>query len=115
MTFTDLLELAPIGVPLTVILAILLIVRKADAVVQPIVINVVNGIARQAQSNALGYGLAIGYGFSASLQALAEQATIMQWPLLAAFAKVANPFIVALLAYAAKSEINKAPEAPKTP
>ena len=106
-TFDYITETAPFAAPLFVALILLFILRRADAVVQPIVVNVVTGIAKQAQSNALAYGLAIGYGLSASLQALAEQATILHWLVIAAFAKVANPFIVAMLAYAAKSNIGE--------
>ncbi len=98
--------------PLVVALVVLFMLRRADAVVQPIVVNVVNGIAKQAGSNALTYGLAIGYGLSASLQSLSEQATLLHWPVVAAAAKVINPCIVAMLAFAAKSDLGNPP--PKT-
>lgn len=95
--------LFPLATPLAIVLLGLFMLRKADAVVQPIVINVVNGLAKQAGSNSLFFGLMIGYGLSAGLQSLAEQATILHWLILAAAAKVLNPIIVAMLAFCAKN------------
>ncbi len=104
---TDLLVsiLVPMADPLAILLIGLLVFRRADAVVQPIVVNVVNGLAKQASTNALTYGLMIGYGLSASLQALADQATILHWLVIAALAKVCSPFITAMLAFAAKNDL----------
>ena len=99
------LDIAPFAWPLVVALVLLYLLRRVSNEVQPIVVSVVSGLATQAKSNALGYGLAIGYGFSAALQSLAEQATILHWVVIAAMAKVLNPLIVAMLAYAAKSDI----------
>ncbi len=100
----DLIDiLYPMATPLAIIFLGLLLLRRADAVVQPIVINVVNGLAKQAGSNSLFFGLMIGYGLSAGLQSLAEQATILKWLVIAALAKVLNPIIVAMLAFCAKN------------
>lgn len=107
-----LLDLAPFAWPLVVVLLLLVILRKIESTVNPVIVGVVNGLAKQANSNALAYGLAIGYGLSASLQALAEQATILHWLIVAAMAKVLNPFIVAMLAFAAKNTIGDAPPKP---
>ncbi len=104
------MDIAPFAWPLVVALVLLYLLRKVSNEVQPIVVSVVSGLAKQANTNALAYGLAIGYGLSASLQALAEQATVLQWPLIAAFAKVANPFIVAMLAFAANGFTPTAPK-----
>jgi len=71
--------------------------------VQPIVVNVINGVARQAGTNAVPCAIAIGFGLSASLEALAEQATALHWLLIAAGCKVVQPFIVAVLAYATQN------------
>jgi histidine ammonia-lyase len=101
-----LIDVAPFAWPLVVALVLLYLLHKVSNEVQPIVVNVVNGLAKQASSNALGYGLAIGYGLSASLQAAAEQATALHWLILAAACKVVNPFIVAMLAYAAKNSFS---------
>lgn len=101
----DFIDVAPFAWPLVVALVLLYLLRRVSDRVDPIVINVVNGIAIQAQSNALTYGLAIGYGLSASLQSLSEQATLLHWPVIAAAAKVVNPCIVAMLAFAAKSDL----------
>jgi hypothetical protein len=62
----------------------------------------VNGLADRADGNAMAFGLAMGYGLSASLSALAEQATALNWLILAALAKVINPFIVGVLAFTAR-------------
>lgn len=99
--------ISPLATPLAIVLLGLLFLRRADAVVQPIVVNVVNGLAKQAGSNALTYGLAIGYGLSASLQALADQATILHWLVIAAAAKVCGPFVTAMLAFAAKNSLSE--------
>jgi len=110
------LELAsdvfPFVWPLIVLLILLIIIRKIESTINPIVVNVVNGLANQAGSNALTYGLMIGYGLSASLQSLAEQATILHWVTLAAMAKVINPCIVAMLAFAAKNDLGIARKLP---
>lgn len=71
--------------------------------VQPIMVNVIGGVAKSAGTNAVACAIAIGFGLSASLEALAEQATALHWLLIAAFCKVANPFIVAVLAYATQN------------
>lgn len=115
MNYDTMLEIMPFAWPLIIVLILLVILRKIENTVNPIIAGVVSGMAVQAQKNALGYGLAIGYGLSASLQALAEQATILHWVIIAAMAKVLNPFIVAMLAYAANNEIaKKAPAANKS-
>ncbi len=103
-----LLDISPFAWPLVVALVLLYLLNKVSNEVRPIVVNVVAGLAGQAQNNALTYGLMIGYGLSASLQSLAEQATLLHWFVLAAFAKVVNPCIVAMLAFAAKSDITTA-------
>ena len=109
----NLIDIAPFAWPAVVALVLLYLLRRVSARVDPIVINVVNGIASQAQSNALTYGLMIGYGLSASLQSLAEQATLLHWLVVAAIAKVINPCIVAMLAFAAKSDLTGKAVPPK--
>ncbi len=120
MNYTDLAEaLAPLVWPLIVLIIVLFLLRRADAVVQPIVIKVVDGLAKQAGSNSLFFGLMIGYGLSAGLQSLAEQATILKWLIIAAMAKVLNPIIVAMLAFCAKNgladQTKSAPTGTTTP
>lgn len=110
-----LVDVAPFAWPLVVALVLLYLLNKVSHQVQPIIVGVVSGLAKQANSNALAYGLAIGYGLSASLQALAEQATLLHWPIIAAIAKIANPFIVAMLAFAANGFTPTAPKPPSQP
>lgn len=106
-------DIAPFTWPLVVMVGLLFILRKVETTVNPIVESVVRGVASSATGNALTYGLAIGYGLSASLQSLSEQATLLHWPIIAALAKVVNPCIVAMLAFAAKSDLTgKAPKPP---
>lgn len=107
------LDIVPFAWPLVVVLVLLIVLRKIESTVNPVIVSVVSGLAKQASSNALAYGLAIGYGLSASLQALAEQAVLLNWPYVAAFARVFNPFVVAMLAFAANGNIQ--PTAPKQP
>lgn len=110
MEADTLLDIAPLAWPLVVLLLLLVILRKIESTVNPIVVKVVSGLANQAGSNALTYGLMIGYGLSASLSALADQATILHWYVVAALAKVVNPCIVAMLAFAAKNSLGDAPK-----
>lgn len=115
MTIDDIPDLLPFAWPLVVASVLLYLLHRVSNEVKPIVVGVVNGLAKQASSNALAYGLAIGYGLSASLQALAEQATMLDWPIIAAFAKIANPFIVAMLAFAANGFTPTAPKPAPAP
>lgn len=104
-------DIAPFAWPLMVLLLLLVILRKIESTINPIVAGVVNGLANQASNNALTYGLMIGYGLSASLSSLADQATILHWPVIAAMAKVVGPFVTAMLAFAAKNSIGNIPPA----
>lgn len=97
--------------PLGVLLCVLLVARHARETLAPISKSVVEGLARDAQRNSRGYAMAIAFGLSASLSAWVEafkdlsatQAAAMSyWQLSAVFAKIANPFIVAVLAYTYK-------------
>lgn len=105
-------DIAPFAWPLLVLLLLLVILRKIESTINPIVVSVVNGLANQASGNALTYGLMIGYGLSASLSSLADQATILGWPVVAAMAKVVGPFVTAMLAFAAKNSIGNGVQIP---
>ena len=99
--------------PLTFLLVMLFVLRRLDQDVRPILISVVNGVAQDASSNARAYAIAILFGLSASFSAFwdvfhsldAEKLSAMSWhSYLANWTKVLNPFIVAILAYATKSD-----------
>jgi hypothetical protein len=98
--------------PLAVLLIFLFVLRQVEAQVKPIVTSVVNGVAQDAGRNAKQYAIAIGFGLSASLSAFVDvfkeldgaAVTALGWHQYASlWAKVANPFIVAVLAYATQS------------
>lgn len=100
--------------PLAFMLVALVCVRQFFQDVRPIFVNVVKGVATQAQSNAAAYALAIGFGLSASLATLADQATALDWPYVAAFAKVIQPFVAGCVAYATQNKF-VAPKPPENP
>lgn len=115
MSYDDAITIAPLAYPLTFLLGMLIIARKAESTFNPIVVKVVNGLADNAGSNALTYGLMIGYGMSAALSALAEQADKLGWVVIAAMAKVVNPFLIGMLAFAAKNNFGNPPSKPSNP
>lgn len=90
-------------VPLVLCLFMMWGIIRLRKEMQPIFVNVVSGVAQKAQTNAVACAIAMGFGLSASLEALSDQATIMHWLVIAALCKVANPFIVAVLAYATQN------------
>lgn len=99
--------------PLTAILSAIIVTRRLATDVRPIFINIVNGVAKGAQSNAMAYAIAFGFGLSASLSAFwdvfhtldATSFSVMTWHQYAAlWTKVLNPFVVAVLAYVVKNE-----------
>lgn len=94
-------------------LTVLVITRRLASDLRPIFTNVVGGVAKSAQSNAPAYAIAILFGLSASLSAFidvfkelsASALSAMSWHQYATlWAKVLNPFIVAVLAYATQNK-----------
>ena len=103
--------------PLTFLLIVLVVIRQVFQDVRPILISVVNGVAKDASSNARSYAVAILFGLSASFSAFwdvfhtldATTFSLLTWHQYAAlWTKVLNPFIVAVLAYATKSDLGGA-------
>lgn len=99
--------------PLAFMLLVLVITRQFFQDVRPIFVSVVNGVAKDAQSNARAYAIAILFGLSASFSAFwdvfhsldSTSLAAMSWhAYFALWTKVLNPFIVAILAYATKSD-----------
>ncbi len=114
-------ELLPHFIVLGILLVILLLVHRARETLNPLVTGIVGGLANHAQVNAPAYGLAIMFGLSASLAAFydvfsqvtrADADAMSWWQLLALFAKILNPFIVATLAYATKNQFKQANPSP---
>lgn len=106
------------------VLLALLAIYRAGGDVRPIFINVVRGVAKNAQSNATAYGIAIMFGLSASLSAFydafaameSKDLSAMSWHQYAAlWTHVLNPFIVAVLAYATQNNFQSGPLAPSVP
>lgn len=109
MTFAD--SLAYVW-PLSFILVALFVLRQLSTEVKPVFTSIIGGLSKNAQSNATQYAIAIGFGLSASFSAFydvfnnttAKEIASMSWHGYAAlWTKVANPFIVAVLAYATQS------------
>lgn len=98
--------------PLVFIVTMLVMSRRLSADLRPIFVNIVGGVAKGAQSNALAYGIALLFGISASLSAFVDvfkemdsaKLAAMSWHQYAVcWAKIANPFCIAILAYATQN------------
>lgn len=101
--------------PLVVVLLGLFILRAVSTDVRPVFVSIVGGVAKQAGSNATAYAIAIMFGLSASLSAFVDvfkdmdktEMDVITFPqVLALIARVANPFIVAVLAYATQNKFS---------
>lgn len=103
-TLTDIL--APLVWPLCFLLVALLVLRHIKHSLEPIVTGMTGTLKVQATKYAMAWALAMMYASAASLQALGEVATSLGWIYVAAFAKVTQPAVVAVIAF-----VNKAPEA----
>lgn len=99
----------PFAWPLAFVLVLLFILRQLREDVNPIMRNVIGGLSQDAAKNAKQYAIAVAFGLSASLSAFwdvfhdltPEKFAAMSWhQYFSYWSKVANPFIVAALAYA---------------
>lgn len=104
--------------PLVVLLLALFVLRQVRQDVHPIFVQIIGGVAKSAGSNAPAYAIAILFGLSASLSAFVDvfkeldrnAIMSMSWhQYLVCWAKVANPFVVAILAYATQNKFKNAP------
>ena len=98
--------------------------RRLTSDMRPIFVNIVGGVAKTAGSNATAYAIAIMFGLSASLSAFVDvfkdmdktEMDVITWPqVLALIARVANPFIVAVLAYATQNKFQPKPTGSTNP
>lgn len=98
--------------PLCVLLIVLLVLHHVRETIRPVIAGIISGLTKHATANAPAYAIAIGFGLSASLasfidvfQAMtADRIQALSYHQYAALlAKVANPFVVAILAYATQS------------
>lgn len=110
--------------PITAFAMFLVVLRMFEKRTGPILDSIIGGVAKNAGSNAVFYAVAIMFGLSASLSAfievfqqLDEQAwKMMTWHQYATlWAKVLNPFIVAILAYTRNSDKDRKPGATNPP
>lgn len=117
-------ETLPFVWPLSFVLVSLFVLRQLGENVKPVFVSVIGGLSKNAGSNATQYAIAIGFGLSASLSAFYDvfnDMTVvsfhaMSWHAYAAlWTKVANPFIVAVLAYATQSNFVKKPNGTTPP
>lgn len=83
--------------PLCFLLVSLIVLRQLRDDVRPIFVNVVAGVAKNAQGNAIFYALAMMIGTLSSLQALADVAREMHWGYVEAFAKILQPGLAAVV------------------
>jgi hypothetical protein len=124
MNYADIFAAGSLVWPLTFLLAFLLLLRRAGERLDPIFGGIVDGVAKNAGSNAVAYAIAIGFGFSASISAFIEVFSQMDKEAFKALSwhqyfvqwcKVANPFIVAVLAYATQNKfVTKTPGSTQT-
>ncbi len=105
-------DLTPVAWPLVFLLLALVILWRVESQLNPIVVALTRGVANNAASRATEYAKAMMFGLSASLAAfydLFSQLDVSSFQhmsmhqYLALWAKVANPFVVAVLAYATQS------------
>lgn len=94
--------LATLVWPLICLILALVLIRHVRADVQPIMIGIVKGLAAGSSKNPLFYAMAWMIGMSASLGALADVAHAFGWKYVEAFARVAQPFFVGVIAYVIK-------------
>lgn len=112
MTFTD---LAPIFAPLVFALLMIVLARKFANDLRPVFNNVVAGVAKNAQSNALQYALGMALACLSSMQALAEVATQFGWIYVAATAKIVGPGLGTLVAFMQRPPTSATPPTPTVP
>ncbi len=102
--------------PLTILLIALCILRKVEQDVRPIVVSMTRGLARQAETNAAPYAIALLFGVTAAASAFidvfqamdADRIAALSWHQYATlWVKIANPFFVAILAYVTQNGFGK--------
>ncbi len=88
--------------PLIFLLITLVCLWRVEKEMKPVVTGVITGLATNAAQKALLYAMGALYFAAASLQALGEVSTSFGWVHVAAFAKVLQPGVVAIIAYVTK-------------
>lgn len=93
------------GATLIAVVLAFLVIYRAGPRVSRLADAVEQGLVQDAVKNYKAYAMASLYAAAASLQALSDVAQAMGWHKTAAFAKVAQPGVVGILAY-----VNKSPQ-----
>lgn len=101
--------------PLSALLVCLFVLRQLRDDVKPIFTNIINGVAKNAQMNAMTYAMALMLGTLSSLQALTEVATQLGWLYVAAAAKVLQPGLAAVVALMTKTSSSQRENGHSTP
>jgi hypothetical protein len=91
--------------PMCFLLVAFVVLRRVKDSLDPIVQGMTGTLKVQATKYAMAWALACMYAAGASLQALGEVATQLGWVYVAAFAKVSQPGIIAVIAF-----VNKSPD-----
>lgn len=115
MNYADIFEASSIVWPLSFLLIMLILLRQLREDVRPIFIGMVGTLAKQSTSNAVSWAIGLMMGLLGSLEALGEVAQAMHWTYLAAFAKVLQPGLAAIVGYIIASPAQKPPATPSVP
>lgn len=108
ITTSGLFDASSVVWPLCFILISLVLLRQVrNDVVRPIFDGMTVTLAKQASTNAVAWGVGIMMGLLGSLQALGEVAQQMHWVYFAAFAKVLQPGLAAIVSYIMASPAQK--------
>jgi uncharacterized membrane protein YfhO len=98
--------LYPMVWPLCFLLVTFVVLRKLNNSIEPIFQGMTGTLKVQATKYAMAWAMACMYAAAASLNALGEVAEKLNWLYVAAFAKVTQPAVVAVIAYVNKSPDN---------
>jgi len=110
--------------PLAFLLLALLVLHTVRETIRPVVGSIIAGLSKHAAANAPAYAIAIGFGLSASLASFIDVFQTMTSDKIEALsyhqyaallAKVLNPFVVAILAYATQSRFKQGVSETKPP
>lgn len=115
MNYADIFEASSLVWPLSFILIALFLLRQLKEDVHPIFVGMVGTLAKQSSNNAVAWAVGIMMGLLGCLQALGEVAAQMHWLYLAAFAKVLQPGLAAIVSYIMASPAQKPPTPPSPP
>lgn len=97
MNYADIFQAGSLVWPLSFLLVSLIVLKRLRDDIRPIFVNVIAGVAKSAQSNAIFYALAAMIGTLSSLQALADVARDLHWVYVEAATKILQPGLAAVV------------------